>query len=567
MIKRFMGYFKGEKMAFIFFVLTLFSTILNVLEPYMNGRLVEALTNKNFAEMAKAAILIAIIATSYALIRYVANKTSVTLKTRIRKRIESDLCKKALEIKAKFLEDFKSGELTSITKENPEEFVENLADILMSAFSVLSAVAVAAYVAYLNIWCLFLYIAFFLVVFFYQNASLKKEKNNADKGKKEGDSGKSLVNQIFKGIADIKVLNMKDVILNKYLGILDTEIEAQKNQSTARFANRLFCNIAFEVYTFLFIILGVLLMTKDMMQIQTFITIYLYRSYMYSLVFAVAEIRSKIVEVRSLTDRMNKVLSIEDNKIEQFGEVDTPQSETHTIEFTNVSFAYGENYVLKSISLTVKQGEIIGIVGESGSAKTTVIKLASRLLEPIEGTIEVDGRNIYEYSQKGYTELVSLASQQPFVFAFTIRENLLMVKPNASETEMWKALEKAQIIGFVKSLEKGLDTIITESMNLSGGQLQRIALARLFLKNTPIIILDEATSALDNKTQDQITQVIKSESSNHIFIIIAHRIEAVKDAHRIVFMDKGSIADEGTHEELCQRNPDYLKLTTTRRHA
>ena len=172
-------------MAFIFFVLTLSSTILNVLEPYMNGRLVEALTNKNFAEMAKAAILIAIIATSYALIRYVANKTSVTLKTRIRKRIESDLCKKALEIKAKFLEDFKSGELTSITKENPEEFVENLADILMSAFSVLSAVAVAAYVAYLNIWCLFLYIAFFLVVFFYQNASLKKEKNNADKGKKK----------------------------------------------------------------------------------------------------------------------------------------------------------------------------------------------------------------------------------------------------------------------------------------------------------------------------------------------------------------------------------------------
>lgn len=139
-----------------------------------------------------------------------------------------------------------------------------------------------------------------------------------------------------------------------------------------------------------------------------------------------------------------------------------------------------------------------------------------------------------------------------------------MVKPNATEAEMWHALEKTKIIGYVKSLKDGLDTVINESLNLSGGQLQRIALARLFLKNTPIIVLDEATAALDNQTQAEITNMIHAESANHIFVIIAHRIEAIKSADRIIFMKNGKIADEGTHQELLAKNSDYVALTSNK---
>ena len=139
-----------------------------------------------------------------------------------------------------------------------------------------------------------------------------------------------------------------------------------------------------------------------------------------------------------------------------------------------------------------------------------------------------------------------------------------MVKPNATEAEMWHALEKTRIIGYVKSLKDGLDTVINESLNLSGGQLQRIALARLFLKNTPIIVLDEATAALDNKTQAEITKMIHAESYNHIFVIIAHRIEAIKSANKIIFMKNGKIAGEGNHQELLAKNSDYVALTSNK---
>ena len=562
-MKKFFNYFKGEKLIGVFFVLVLSSTVFSVAEPYLTGRLVEALTEQNFGKMVYVAIAIAIVATSYAVQKYGVNRISVVIRTRISKRLESDLCQRALNIKGQFLGDFKSGELTSITKQNPSEMMGKLGNIVMSGFATLASVAVACYVAFLNIWCFLLYVTFFLIIFIFQNNSLKKEKHNSDKGKNVADSGKSLVNQIFRGIADIKVLNLKDAIFGKYLGILDSEIESEKNQTKARAANRLFCNVAFEVYTLVFLGLGIWLMTTEQMSVSTFITIYLYRSYMYSLMFNVAEIRSEWQDVKVLTERINRVLAIDETKIEKFGNINGTQADEHSINFSNVSFSYGEGELLQNISLNMEQGEVIGLVGASGSAKTTLIKLLSRQLEPNSGEIKVDGQNINDYSEKGYTDIVSVASQQPFVFACSIRENMLMVKPHATESEMWKALEKAKIYGFVKSLDNGIDTIITESLNLSGGQLQRIALARLFLKNTPIIILDEATSALDNQTQKQIINVISEESNEHIFIIIAHRIEAVKNADRIIFMKNGKIADEGRHEEMLEKNPDYAKLTAT----
>ena len=177
--------------------------------------------------------------------------------------------------------------------------------------------------------------------------------------------------------------------------------------------------------------------------------------------------------MRVLATRMNKLLLIEDFKLENFGQANGNFNEEHKIELEHLSFSYGnDKNVLKDITLTISEGQFIGIVGESGAAKTTLIKLISRQLEPTSGIFKLDSIDSSKYSEESFTSLVSLASPEPFVFSFSIRENLLMVKPNSTESELWKSLEDAQILEFVKSLPNGIDTILRETLNVSGGQKQ-----------------------------------------------------------------------------------------------
>lgn len=561
-MKRFLVYFKGERLIVCFILFTIISTVVNVFDPVFNSKLVEALTNQQFDYMVIWAAAAFFVTLECALLRYGMTRLSVALRTEISKKLCKDLCEKALNIKGMFIDEFESGELTNITKENPSEMMEKINNIVTSVFGTLASTVVVVYVAFLNIWCFILFAVFFLIIFLCQSPSLRKEKKNTDKGKKKGDSAKTLVNQMYRGIADIKIFDLKNEILGRYIDVLDSEVEATKEKTKTRATNRMFTNIMFELYTFASLCLGCYLMTNRKLEVATFITIFLFRGHMYRLIFDLAEIRSEFGEVKILMERISKILFIDEYKLEKFGNINGTNADKHWILFSNVTFSYGNGDLLKNITFEIQQGEVIGLVGGSGSAKTTLIKLLSRYLEPNSGLIEVDGIDINKYSTKGYTDIISVASQQPFVFSCSIRENLLMVKPNATEAEMYKALEKVSMLGFVNSLKDGLDTIITETLNLSGGQLQRIALARLFLKNTPIIVLDEATSAVDNRTQSEITNLIKAEAKHHIFIIIAHRIEAVKDADRILFLNNGIVEDEGKHYELVERNSNYSNIVS-----
>ena len=348
---------------------------------------------------------------------------------------------------------------------------------------------------------------------------------------------------------------MKLPIFERYDTLLTEEIEANVTKETAKSKNRLFINISFEIYAIAFISLGVYLMYREIMNMSTFITIFMYKWQLYNLAFEQAEIRSNWKEMGVLAKRMNKLLLIDDYKLEKFGEVNGINSSVHSIKVDNLSFSYGaDQNVLNNVSFQINQGQFIGVAGASGSAKTTLIKLLSRQLEPNAGSIKVDGVNISDFSETGFTNMVSLVSQDPFIFSFSIRENLLLVKKNATEAEMWKALEEANILHFVKSLPDGLDTILTENLAISGGQKQRLAIARVFLKDTPIVLLDEATSAVDNETQAEITELIKAkaEKDGKIFVCIAHRIEAIRDADRILFLENGTIVNVGTHKQLLQ---------------
>ncbi|ENY8343227.1 ABC transporter ATP-binding protein/permease [Clostridioides difficile] len=232
------------------------------------------------------------------------------------------------------------------------------------------------------------------------------------------------------------------------------------------------------------------------------------------------------------------------------------------IEIENISFTYEDKtQVLDNLSLSIKAGKTIALVGPSGGGKTTLCNLLPRFYEFDKGDIKIDGKSIKDVSLKSLRKNIGIVQQDVFLFTGTIRDNILCGNPNATDEEMIAAAKKARIHDFVETLPDGYDTYIGErGVKLSGGQKQRISISRIFLKNPPIIILDEATSALDNVTEREIQESLEELSKDRTNLVVAHRLTTIKNADEIIVLTDKGIEERGTHEELVNKNGVYSRL-------
>lgn len=234
------------------------------------------------------------------------------------------------------------------------------------------------------------------------------------------------------------------------------------------------------------------------------------------------------------------------------------------ITFSNVSFGYAaNNRALHQINLKVRPGETVALVGPSGAGKSTICSLLPRFYEVNEGSIKIDGVDIRDFKLQSLRSHIGIVQQDVFLFDGTIRENIAYGDLNASEEDIWYAAQRAQLTDVINALPEGMDTLIGErGVKLSGGQKQRLSIARIFLKNPKILILDEATSALDTETEQAIQQALNELSIGRTTLVIAHRLATIKDADRIVVVSKKGIIEEGTHEQLMERQTAYYGLYT-----
>ena len=241
--------------------------------------------------------------------------------------------------------------------------------------------------------------------------------------------------------------------------------------------------------------------------------------------------------------------------------------EDGSIRFENVSFSYHkdpENRNLSDVSFEIKSGETIGIIGSTGSAKSTLVQLIPRLYDPLTGKVSVGGRDVKEYTLPALRDAVAMVLQKNVLFSGTIRENLLWGNENATEEEMIEAAKNADAHKFITSFPKGYDTELGQGgVNVSGGQKQRLCIARALLKKPKIIILDDSTSAVDTATDAFIRASFRKNLEGITTIIIAQRISSVQDADRIFVMDDGAIRDVGTHEELLKTSEIYKEVYTS----
>lgn len=245
------------------------------------------------------------------------------------------------------------------------------------------------------------------------------------------------------------------------------------------------------------------------------------------------------------------------------GPVDEPVSNVQgDVVFQNVGFAYSEDVpVLHHISLHARAGETIALVGHTGAGKSTLVHLLTRFYEYDTGEILIDGRPLRDFSKGALRSAVGMVTQESFLFNGTVRENLRLARPEATESELWEVLTAANARDFVDRLSEKLDTVVGErGVKLSVGEKQRISIARALLKDPPILVLDEATASVDTQTERQIQEALERLMENRTSFVIAHRLSTVRHADQILVMERGRIVEHGRHEDLLALNGIYADL-------
>ena len=255
----------------------------------------------------------------------------------------------------------------------------------------------------------------------------------------------------------------------------------------------------------------------------------------------------------------------EEEKIKDEGTktIDIKSADGFEIRYENIEFAYSEkkNTVFKNLNFTVAKNEKLAVAGESGSGKTTIVNLLLRFYEPTSGSIYINGTDIKDLTLKSLRSLITVVSQETYLFNGTIKENLLHANEDADEEKLIDACKAANIHSFIQSLPEGYNTKVGErGLNFSGGQRQRIAIARAVLKNSPIVVLDEATSSVDTENENEIKQSLNHLLRNRTSITIAHRLNTIENSDRILVLHRGEIVEEGSYKELILKDGYYKKL-------
>ena len=369
------------------------------------------------------------------------------------------------------------------------------------------------------------------------------------------------------GAKEIRLSNVFSLLKKQYGQATENNVKVA-NKYAFRNAHMNFWRITF---TFTVIFEGVLLYAIYRNRVTGSITLAeltIMTSLMVAMTWILIRVFENIMEVLKngmFINNLKGFLEYEEKIPEDFdGEM--PAADFESLEFQNVSFSYKDKEIIHDLSFKITRGQTAALVGHNGAGKTTIIKLMLRLYDPDSGTILYNGKDIKLYNLKAYRDIFATTFQDFKLFGMTVKENILMGRHYENEDQLVKeALKKAGVLERIEQLDKGIDSVMTKEFDeagcvLSGGESQKVAVARTFIKNSPMKIFDEPSSALDPIAEYELFNSIIGEGKDHTMLFISHRLSSVKNCDKVFMLEQGRLIEEGTHKELMEKNGSYAAM-------
>ena len=559
---RMFKYFKKAKKYVIMYVIAMILvSLIEIAVPIVEANLVENITTLNTNKIVMFAIIFLIIKMlNLILTKLVYLVYYKGVKKNIILNIRKDMIKNIFDMKLENFDKHSSGEFSERLRTDPESISTLLTVVGTSAFSMMADIVILGYVFYLNYIIGFIYLASIICIYFYQNCSYKTSGNIFEENRDMDDKNTSLLNEVMRGMKDIKLLNISSPVYKLISDNLTSSTDKASEKDLNNYNTYLVVQFLSYLTIFLVLLSGMLLISKNMLSGTSLLIVYMYRTNIFEINLCYSGIKQYLVEYKVASERIFELTNNEEFPKEKFGKTKLTNAKGK-IEVRDLSFAYNKKKVIDDMSLKVVPNDTIGIVGPSGSGKSTLLNLLCKGYEVDNGKIFIDNTDINELTKDSIRNNISIINQEPYIFDLTIKENLELVGSNIKKSEIIEACKIAQIHDYIMTLPDKYDTLIGENgTSLSGGQKQRLAIARALLKKSKIILFDEATSALDNVTQTELQKSLNNLSNNYTMIIVAHRLSTIKDCKKIYVFDKGQIVGSGTHQELLASNKIYKKL-------
>lgn len=374
----------------------------------------------------------------------------------------------------------------------------------------------------------------------------------------------TIVQETFQGISIVKAFTSEAYEMSRYrksiFGVVETAI------TNARYRGAFVSFMIFSVFGSIAFVMwyGAGLIKSGEMSAGDLTMFVIFSAFVGGTFAGFADMFSQLQKTLGATQRVRELLRNEGEDIElSFNEKAFQRPIKGSVRFENVAFAYPgrpDVEVLKNINLSANIGEQIALVGPSGAGKSTIASLLLNFYQPVSGNIYYDEMNSKDFELSELRKQIAFVPQDVILFGGSIKENIAYGKPNASEQEIKRAAEQANAAGFIENFPEGYETIVGErGIKLSGGQRQRIAIARAILKNPAILILDEATSSLDSESEQLVQEALENLMKGRTSFVIAHRLSTVRNANKIMVIDKGAVQEQGTHEQLMQKEKGLYK--------
>lgn len=561
-VKKCYPYFKREKKALIILIIiSLIISIFNSFGPALMAKVLDYATSSRLDEALKYLLFVvglALVIDFFDKIVFIRNYTKI--QESITNNIKKDVISSYFEIDNKELLKTSSGIFLTRITSDPDNIIDAFDAVRGNFTKILSNIFVFIYIFHINFVLGIITIIGTICVYLVEKSAMDKWNAYRKRRNKLRDRNTTIINEGLKGTHDIKLLNIVEHFKNKVSGNLDELCNDTVGSIKVDSGYVFLRTIVVYAFTAVLIVLSIYFVKFDVIKVSSLIAIFMYKDRLFTSILYLAWTERQLKEFALSAERIFEVIDHSKFKLEHYGNKRVNEL-SGKIEFKNVYFKYEKDSVLKGVSFNIEPKDTVAIVGKSGSGKTTIVNLISKIYEVDKGSILLDGNNINDLDKYSIRNNISVISQKPYLFNMTIKENLLLVSPNASQKQIENVCKICELHDYIMNLPKKYNTLVGEGgVTLSGGECQRVAIARALLMKTNIILFDEATSALDNETQENIQKAINNISSEYTMIIIAHRLSTIKNCNKIIVIDDGKVSGIGTHNELYKNNEIYKSL-------